>query len=141
MVMNVWFSTMRLQTDPAEDGISKVFTALADPTRRDMVARLSAGDATVGELAEPYAMSVQAISKHLLVLQDAGLVTKTKVGQRRNVHLEANVFELMTKWIERYRREAEARYQRLDAVLDDLARTEPDEKVPTTHRITTRSAS
>lgn len=132
---------MRLQTDPAEDDLSKVFTALADPTRRDMIARLSAGDATVGELAEPYAMSVQAISKHLLVLQDAGLVTKTKVGQRRNVHLEANVFELMTKWIERYRREAEERYQRLDALLDDLASADPDETAPTAHRITTRSAS
>jgi DNA-binding transcriptional ArsR family regulator len=132
---------MRLQTDPAEDELSKVFTALADPTRRNMVARLSAGDATVGELAEPYAMSVQAISKHLLVLQDAGLVTKTKVGQRRQVHLEANVFELMTTWIERYRREAEARYQRLDAVLGNLAGTEPDEATTTTHRITTRSAS
>jgi DNA-binding transcriptional ArsR family regulator len=128
------FSTMRLQTDPAEDDLSKVFTALADPTRRDMVARLSAGDATVGGLAEPYAMSVQAISKHLLVLQDAGLVTKTKVGQRRNVHLEANVFELMTTWIERYRREAEARYQRLDAVLDELDTT-------TSKPTTSRSAS
>ena len=136
---------MRLQTDPAEDDLSKVFTALADPTRRDMVARLSAGDATVGELAEPYAMSVQAISKHLLVLQDAGLVTKTKVGQRRNVHLEANVFDLMTKWIERYRCEAEARYQRLDALLDDIASADLDETHieadPTTHHITSRSAS
>ncbi len=132
---------MRLQTDRTDDKLSKVFTALADPTRRDMVARLSAGDATVGELAEPYAMSVQAISKHLGVLQDAGLVTKTKDGQRRHVHLEANVFELMTKWIERYRREAEARYQRLDAVLEDLASTEPDTTDPTHNRINTRSAS
>ena len=106
-----------------------------------MVARLSVGDATVGELAEPYAMSVQAISKHLLVLQDAGLVTKTKVGQRRNVHLESNVFDLMTKWIERYRREAEARYQRLDAVLDDIASADPDETTATRHPITARSAS
>jgi DNA-binding transcriptional ArsR family regulator len=111
---------MRLQTDPPEDELSKVFTALADPTRLDMISRLAAGDATVGELAEPYAMSVQAISKHLGVLQDAGLVTKTKDGQRRHVHLEANVFDLLTKWIERYRREAEVRCQRLDAVLADL---------------------
>ena len=135
---------MRLQTDPAEDDLSKVFTALADPTRRDMVARLSAGDATVGELAEPYAMSVQAISKHLLVLQDAGLVTKTKIGQRRNVHLEANVFDLMTKWIERYRCEAEARYQRLDALLDDIASADLDEthiEADPIHHITSRSAS
>jgi DNA-binding transcriptional ArsR family regulator len=99
------------------DSLSKVFAALADPTRRDMVARLAVADATVGELAEPYDVSVQAVSKHLKVLEDAGLVTKTKDAQRRPVHLEAEVFDLMTKWIERYRRQAEERYQRLDAVL------------------------
>lgn len=106
--------------------MSRVFAALSDPTRRDMVARLASDDATVGELAEPYDVTVQAISKHLKVLQDAGLVTKTKDAQRRSVHLEADVFDLMTKWIERYRREAEDRYRRLDAVLaamDDEAAT------------------
>jgi DNA-binding transcriptional ArsR family regulator len=97
--------------------LSKVFSALADPTRRDIVARLAAADSTVGELAEPYDVSVQAISKHLKVLEDAGLVSKTKVAQRREVHLEAEVFDLMTAWIERYRQRAEQRYQRLDAVL------------------------
>lgn len=102
------------------DELSKVFAALADPTRRDMVARLSAADATVGELAEPYDVSIQAISKHLKVLEGAGLVTRGRDAQRRPVHLEANVFDLMTKWIERYRREAEARYRRLDDVLADL---------------------
>ena len=102
----------------AADGtLSKVFAALADPTRRDLVARLAASDATVGELAEPYDVSVQAISKHLKVLEDAGLVSKTKVAQRRPVHLEAEVFDLMTAWIERYRQQAEQRYRRLDAVL------------------------
>jgi DNA-binding transcriptional ArsR family regulator len=100
--------------------LSKVFAALADTTRRDIVARLSAADATVGELAEPYEMSVQAISKHLKVLEDAGLVSKTKVAQRREVHLEAEVFDLMTAWIERYRQRAEQRYQRLDTVLAQL---------------------
>ena len=100
-----------------DEPLSKVFAALADPTRRDIVARLADADATVGELAEPYAVSVQAISKHLKVLEDAGLVTKTKVAQRRAVHLEAEVLDLMTAWIERYRRQAEQRYQRLDAVL------------------------
>ena len=99
------------------DPLDNVFAALADPTRRDIVARLAIADATVGELAEPYDMSVQAISKHLQVLERAGLVTKTRDAQRRPVHLEAEVFDLMTKGIERYRREAEARYQRLDAVL------------------------
>jgi DNA-binding transcriptional ArsR family regulator len=99
------------------DPLSKVFAALADPTRRDMVARLAAGDATVGELAAPYDVSTQAVSKHVRVLEEAGLVTKSKDAQRRPVHLEAEVFDLMTRWIERYRRQAEQRYQRLDAVL------------------------
>ena len=93
------------------DPLSKVFAALADPTRRDMVARLAAGDATVGQLAAPYDVSVQAVSKHLKVLEEAGLVTKGREAQRRPVHLEAEVFDLMTKWIERYRREAEERYR------------------------------
>ncbi len=100
-----------------DEPLSKVFAALADPTRRDIVARLAATDATVGELAEPYAVSVQAISKHLKVLENAGLVSKTKVAQSRAVHLEAEVFDLMTAWIERYRQRAEQRYKRLDAVL------------------------
>jgi DNA-binding transcriptional ArsR family regulator len=97
--------------------LSEVFAALADPTRRDLITRLAVGDATVGELAEPYDVSVQAISKHLKVLEDAGLVSKTKIAQRREVHLEAEVFDLMTAWIERCRQRAEQRYQRLDAVL------------------------
>ncbi len=100
--------------------LNRVFAALADPTRRDLVARLAAGDATVGELAAPYAVSLQAVSKHLKVLEDAGLVSRSRDAQRRPVHLEAEVFDLMTKWIERYRRQAEERYQRLDAVLADL---------------------
>ena len=102
------------------DPLSQVFAALADPTRRDIVARLCAGDATVGELAAPYDVSLQAVSKHLKVLEGAGLVTRGRDAQRRPVHLEAEVFDLMTKWIERYRLEAEARYQRLDAVLAEL---------------------
>jgi DNA-binding transcriptional ArsR family regulator len=104
-----------------------VFSALADPTRRDMVARLAAGDATVNELAEPYAVTVQAVSKHLKVLEDAGVVSRTRDAQRRPVHLEAEVFDLMTKWIERYRREAEERFRR----LDDLLSTLPDDPPPT----------
>lgn len=103
-----------------DEPLSKAFAALADPTRRDIVARLASDDATVGELAEPYGVSVQAISKHLKVLEDAGLVSKTKVAQRREVHLEAEVFDLMTAWIERYRQRAEQRYQRLDAVLAQM---------------------
>ena len=108
------------------DPLSRVFSALADPTRRDIVARLADGDATVNELAEPYEVSLQAVSKHLKVLEDAGLVTRTREAQRRPVHLEAEVFDLMTKWIERYRQQAEERYRR----LDDLLRTLPDDVEP-----------
>ena len=96
------------------DQLSRVFAALADPTRRDIVARLSAGDATVNELAAPYDVSVQAVSKHLKVLSDAGLVSRSKDAQRRPCHLEAEVFDLMTKWIERYRRQAEERHGRIE---------------------------
>ncbi|MDQ6613434.1 MAG: helix-turn-helix domain-containing protein [Actinomycetota bacterium] len=85
-----------------------------------MVARLAGGDATVGELADPYDLSVQAVSKHIKVLADAGLVTQSKDAQRRPCHLEAEHFDLMTKWIERYRQEAEERYARLDAVLAEM---------------------
>ncbi|TDD56584.1 ArsR/SmtB family transcription factor [Saccharopolyspora elongata] len=101
--------------------LNRAFAALADPTRRELVARLAGADATVGELAEPYDMSLQAISKHVKVLEEAGLVTRSKDAQRRPVHLDAEVFDLMSKWIERYRREAEERYQRLDALLGRMA--------------------
>jgi DNA-binding transcriptional ArsR family regulator len=109
----------------AEDQLSRIFAALAEPTRRDMVTRLAAGDATVGELAEPYDVSVQAVSKHIKVLTDAGLVTQRKDAQRRPCHLEAEIFDLMTKWIERYRREAETRYRRLDGVLAEMQEKQP----------------
>jgi DNA-binding transcriptional ArsR family regulator len=92
-----------------DDRLSRVFAALSDPTRRDIVARLSAGDATVGQLAEPYGVS-----------EEAGLVSHSKDAQRRPRHLEAEVFDLMTRWIERYRRQAEERFRRLDAVLAEM---------------------
>lgn len=110
----------------AADQLSRVLSALADPTRRDMVARLAVGDATVLELAKPYEVSIQAVSKHLKVLEDAGLVSRSREAQRRPVHLEAEVFDLMTKWIERYRRLAEERYRR----LDDVLRAMPDQSTP-----------
>ena len=99
------------------EALTRVFAALADPTRRDMVARLSAGDATVSQLAEPYRMSLQAVYKHLRVLEDAGLVSRPPGPQPRPVRLEVQVFDLMDAWIERYRSRAEQRYRRLDAVL------------------------
>src|SRR3954463_6180117 len=106
------------------DPLSRVFSAPADPLRRDMVARLASRDATVLELAQPYEVTVQAVSKHLKVLEEAGLVSRSREAQRRPVHLEAEVFDLMTTWIERSRREAEERYRRLDDVLKSM----PDEK-------------
>ena len=112
------------------DPLSRVFSALADPIRRDMVARLATGDASVNELAAPYEVTVQAVSKHLKVLEDAGLVSRSREAQRRPVHLEAEVFDLMTKWIERYRREAEERYRRLDDVLASM----PDDVAPVAPR-------
>jgi DNA-binding transcriptional ArsR family regulator len=106
------------------DTLSRVFSALADPTRRDMVARLAEGDTTVSRLAGPYRMTLQAVYKHLRVLEDAGLVTRPPGPQPRPVRLETGVFDLMDTWIERYRRRAEQRYRRLDAVL--AAMSEPD---------------
>jgi DNA-binding transcriptional ArsR family regulator len=103
-----------------DDRLSRVFSALADPTRRDMVARLAAGDASVGELAAPYDVSMQAVSKHVKVLADAGLVSQSRDAQRRPCHLEAEVLDLMTKWIDRYRRQAQERYERLDGVLAEM---------------------
>ena len=101
------------------DQLSRMFAALADPTRREIVSTLAVADATLVDLAAPHDMTVQAVSKHLRVLEDAGLVSRSRDAQRRPAHLEAEVFELMTKWIERYRREAEQRYQRLDALLKE----------------------
>ena len=109
------------------DPLSRVFAALADPTRRDMVARLTLVDSSVTELAAPYDVSVQAVSKHLKVLEDAGLVSRSRDAQRRPVHLEAEVFDLMTAWIERYRGQAEERYRR----LDDVLRSMPGDVEPT----------
>ena len=114
--------------DESTEQLNRVFAALADPTRRALVARLTGADATVGELAQPYEMSLQAISKHVKVLEEAGLVTRSKDAQRRPVHLNAETFDLMTKWIERYRRQAEERYRRLDALLDRAAGDEHTRK-------------
>ncbi|MGH3387321.1 MAG: ArsR/SmtB family transcription factor [Actinomadura sp.] len=101
----------------AADTLSRVFSALADPTRRDIVARLAEGDATVNQLAEPYRMTLQAVYKHLRVLEDAGLVSRPRGPQPRPVHLETEAFDLLDTWLERHRRRAEGRYRRLDVVL------------------------
>ncbi len=111
----------------AADPLSQVFAALADPLRRDLVSRLASGDATVGALAAPYDVSPQAVSKHLRVLEEAGLVSRRREAQRRPAHLETEVLDLLTMWIERNRREAEFRYRRLDEVLlgEGAERAEP----------------
>ena len=112
------------------DQLSRTFAALADPTRRDLVARLTAGDANIAELAAPYAMSLQAVSKHLSVLERAGLVTKRRDAQRRPVHLEAEMLAPVTDWLEVHRRRAEERFSRLDAVLNEMAADEAYPEVP-----------
>ena len=102
------------------DPLSQAFGALADPTRRDMLARMAAGEETVTSLAQQYGLSLQAASKHLKVLETAGIVTKSREAQRRPLHLEPGVLDLMAGWIRRYQREVEARYQRLDDVLAEM---------------------
>jgi DNA-binding transcriptional ArsR family regulator len=106
--------------DPAsDDRLDRAFAALADPVRRRIIARLSRGPATVNELAEPFEITKQAISKHIQVLQHAGLVTRSRDAQRRPVHLDPAQLEALTAWIDRYRLQTEEQYRRLDALLDD----------------------
>jgi DNA-binding transcriptional ArsR family regulator len=100
--------------------LDATFAALADPTRRAILARLASGQASVTELARPFSMSQPAISKHLKVLEHAGLISRGRDAQRRPRRLEAKPLADATKWLERYRRFWEANYQRLDAVLEEL---------------------
>jgi len=100
--------------------LDKTFAALADPTRRAILARLAASEATVTELTEPFAMSQPAISKHLKVLERAGLVSRGRDAQRRPCRLEARPLKMATDWLENYRLYWEESYQRLDALLDEL---------------------
>lgn len=99
---------------------ARVFAALADPVRLELVTRLAEGDATVGELATPFPISVQAVSKHLKVLEGAGVVRRSGTGHRAPVQLNAEIFSLMDEWIERYRRRSEERYTRLDGLLSTM---------------------
>lgn len=106
--------------DPsADDRLDREFMALADPVRRRIIARLSRGPATVNELAEPFEITKQAVSKHIQVLEQAGLVTRTRDAQRRPVHLDAAQLEALTAWIDRYRLIHEQQYRNLDALLAD----------------------
>jgi DNA-binding transcriptional ArsR family regulator len=107
--------------DPsADDRLDRAFAALADPVRRRIIARLSRGPATVNELAEPFEITKQAVSKHIQVLEHAGLVTRTREAQRRPVHLNPVQLEALTSWIDRYRLIHEEQFRRLDALLQDI---------------------
>src|ERR1700681_4852881 len=111
-----------------DGALDRAFMALADPVRRAIVARLSRADATVNELAEPFAITKQAVSKHIQVLEQAGLVTRSRDAQRRPVHLDAAALERLTAWIDRYRLISEDRYRRLDALLERMQSHEPQKE-------------
>lgn len=114
---------MVVDSDP-EDRLDRAFTALADPVRRRMIASLSTGPATVNELAAPFDITKQAISKHIKVLEQAGLVTRTRDAQRRPVHLNPRTLESLTSWIDTYRLIHEQQFRRLDALLDTMKEEE-----------------
>ena len=114
----------------SSDQLDATFAALADPTRRAILARLASGEASVNELVEPFSMTQPAISKHLKVLERAGLISRGRDAQRRPRRFEAKPFADATEWLEKHRRIWEANYQRLDALLDQLKLSEskPKEK-------------
>ena len=116
-----------------EPVLDRAFLALADPIRRRMIARLSRGPATVNELAEPFSITVQAVSKHIQVLETAGLVTRTKDAQRRPVHLEPATLEQLTGWIDHYRLDHERRFRRLDTLLASTSTPTPTRPTPPHH--------
>jgi DNA-binding transcriptional ArsR family regulator len=110
-------------TVASDDELSLTFAALADPTRRAILTRLTAGDATVGELAEPFALTQQAVSKHIRVLQRAGLISRSKVAQSRPCRFEPARFDEAAEWIGRHRQQWADRYDRLDEHLAALRAT------------------
>jgi len=109
---------MSYEMTPAQ--LDATFTALADPTRRAILARLASGEASVMELAAPFQMSQPAISKHLKVLERAGLVSRGRDAQRRPVRAERARVSEATEWLERYRQSLESSFQRLDALLEEM---------------------
>jgi DNA-binding transcriptional ArsR family regulator len=117
-----------VQRSPLADPLSSTFAALADPTRRAILARLASGDRTVGELAEPFEMSMPAVSKHLKVLERAGLIARGRDGQYRPCRLEPAPLKDVSIWLERYRRIWDERFDRLDAYLRDVQARAPMER-------------
>ncbi|MDP9278499.1 MAG: metalloregulator ArsR/SmtB family transcription factor [Gemmatimonadota bacterium] len=119
-----------LATPMADRVLNTTFAALADPTRRAIIARLASGEASVAELAEPFAISQPAISKHLKVLERAGLISRGQDAQRRPRRLEAKPLAEATEWLERYREFWEENYQRLDNLLA-VMKTKQKKRRPT----------
>lgn len=107
-----------------EEALDRAFAALGDRVRRAIVARLSRGEATVNELAELFPITKQAVSRHIGVLEEAGLITRSRDGQRRPCHLDPTALEALTGWIDGYRLAAESRFRQLDAVLETLKKEE-----------------
>lgn len=120
--------TIRTAALEAEDQLNRAFMALADPVRRQILARLALGDATVNEIAQPFPVTVQAISKHLQVLEGAGLITRSREAQRRPCHLNTTALGPLAEWIENYRLQAEERFARLDELLAETAHQDDPEK-------------
>jgi DNA-binding transcriptional ArsR family regulator len=117
--------------DPSsDDRLDRAFMALADPVRRRIIARLSRGPATVNDLAEPFKITKQAVSKHIQVLEQAGLVSRTRDAQRRPVHLESAQLEALTAWIDRYRLIHEQQFRNLDALLASTSTSGTDAAPP-----------
>lgn len=114
----------------AEDDLTLTFFALADPTRRAMLARLARGDATVNELGEPFALTQQAVSKHVKVLERAGLISRGRSGQTRPCRLEVTRLDTAAEWIGRHRQMWADRYDRLDAYLATLQHSTPQREDP-----------
>ncbi len=108
------------------DPLTQLFTALADPTRRSIIERLTRGSATVNELAEPYDMSLPAVSKHIKVLEEAGIVSKTVNGQQRECHLEALRLQEAEQWLEQYKQFWQANLDNLDVYLNRIRSQEKD---------------
>jgi DNA-binding transcriptional ArsR family regulator len=107
-------------TVTAEDELSLTFAALADPTRRAILTRLAAGEATVNQLAQPFALTQQAISKHVKVLEGAGLISRSRAAQARPCRIEPARFEVVADWIDQHRQMWQERYDRLDRHLAEL---------------------
>ncbi|MBB4098468.1 ArsR/SmtB family transcription factor [Sphingomonas kyeonggiensis] len=108
------------------DALSNTFAALADPTRRAILARLALGEASVGELSQPFAMSGPAVTKHLKVLEHAGLISRSRIAQQRPAKLEPEALKAASDWIAEYRRFWDAKFDDLDAYLNDLQKNGED---------------